>query len=82
MPIYKIVSIPVTIPYAFDGKSGTTTKLCVCSVDDSGVTRKLSVFKVASVVKPENIPAVGKSVTLSFDEYGRISAIGQIVPEK
>ena len=36
MPKYKIISVPVSIPYNFDGKSGVTVKLCVCSLAEDG----------------------------------------------
>lgn len=78
MPIYKIVSLPVSIPYAFDGKSGVSVKLCVASVDDKQAVKKLSVFKVSPSVQPEKVPSVGSLCSLSFDEYGRVAGFGQL----
>lgn len=72
MPKYKIVSIPVLIPYAFDGKSGTTVKLCVCSLEDTGAIKRLEVFKVSGV-EPDRIPKINSIVNLFFDQYGRVT---------
>lgn len=77
MTIYRIISIPVSIPYAIDGKTGITTKLCVCAVDDSGAPKNLRVFKVCSdCIK--KIPPVTSLTSLVFDEYGRINGFGVV----
>lgn len=72
MPKYKIISIPVAIPYNFDGRSGATIKLCVCSLADDGTCKRLEVFKVSGV-SADRIPKVNSVVNLFFDQYGRIT---------
>lgn len=72
MPKYKIISIPVSIPYNFDGKSGTTVKLCVCSLNDDGSCKRLEVFKVSGIT-PDRIPKVNTVVFLAFDQFGRVT---------
>lgn len=71
MSKYKIISIPVSIPYSFDGKSGITVKLCVCSLADDGSFKRLEVFKVSGI-SPDRIPKVNTVVTLAFDQFGRV----------
>lgn len=72
MPKYKIISVPVSIPYNFDGKSGVTVKLCVCSLAEDGSFKRLEVFKVAGI-SPDRIPKVNTVVTLAFDQFGRVT---------
>lgn len=80
MPKYKIISVPVLIPYSFDGKSGTTVKLCACSLDSTGITKRLEVFKVSGV-EPDRIPKVNSVVYLNFDQYGRITGFQCVSPD-
>lgn len=72
MPKYKIISIPVSIPYNFDGKSGVTVKLCVCSLADDGSCKRLEVFKVSGI-SPDRVPKINTVVFLSFDQFGRVT---------
>lgn len=72
MPKYKIVSVPILIPYSFDGKSGTSVKICAISLDDTGIHKRLEIFKVSGV-EPDRFPKVGSVVNLTFDQYGRVT---------
>ena len=72
MPKYKIISIPVSIPYNFDGKSGVTVKLCVCALAEDGSCKRLEVFKVSGVT-PDRMPKINTVVYLAFDQFGRVT---------
>lgn len=77
MTVYRIISIPVSIPYAIDGKTGITVKLCACAVNDDGSPKNLKVFKVCSEAV-NKIPPVTSLASPIFDEFGRITGFGVI----